>query len=48
MPIAVVIVLVACDVLCVWAFSRAEMNEARAALPAGEVSLASSAESLAA
>ena len=41
-------VLVASDVLSVWAFSSAEMNEARAALPAAEVSLASSAESVAA
>ena len=38
---------VAADVLSVSDFSSDEMNEPRAALPAAEVSLASSAESLA-
>jgi hypothetical protein len=43
---AVVRVPVAADVLSVKDFSSDEMNEPRAALPAAEVSLASSAESL--
>ena len=47
LPIAVVSVAVASDVDSVWAFSSAEMNELRAALPPAEVSLASSAVSLA-
>ena len=46
-PIAVVKVPVAAEVLSVSDFSSDEMNEPRAALPAAEVSLASSAESLA-
>jgi hypothetical protein len=45
LPIAVVRVPVAADWLSVRDFSSDEMNEPRAALPAAEVSLASSAES---
>ncbi len=40
--IAVVTVVVACAVVSVWAFLNAVMNELRADLPAGDVSVAAS------
>jgi hypothetical protein len=42
LAIAVVTVVVACAWVSVWAFPNAVMNEPRAALPAGDVSVASS------